>query len=310
MASLQSDTSTPLPCIDEPYSDVGRVLGVAEVQQRLNSTQPTVFYAPQILEYYDKNGQLCTALQKQYSAINTPCFYSPSFFDLPDKHLTPSTFLPGTAHEIRKRQRNTQRARGVVGGATNAEAVGSDSVVDSVHVTPDALDVVNSHVLSCARPPTEVESTSSQRESAKQNNNLAASNKSTDPCTDVMQAQAGTRDSFQRAKSIFMGEEEVSITSYYHYYFIDKDGKQKRCDTHRIMQNGPDLETLVEFGRLSQAARTKASFRDQSEIMRVGLQSLDDKSVNGNRGRVLYVEPHVYKRLLRDQDVDGCIYKD
>jgi hypothetical protein len=279
MASLQNDTSTTLPCTDHPYGEVGGILGVEE-----------------------------------NTANNTPCFYPPSFFDLPDEHLTPSSFLPGTAYEICKRQRNTQKARGVGGGATNAEAVGPDSVVDSVHVTPDALDVVNSHVLSCARPPSEVESTSSQRESAKRNNDLAASNKSTEAgclCTDVMHGQAGTRDSFQRAKSIFMREEDpVSIVSYYHCYFIDKDDEQKCCDTHCISQNRHDLETLVEFGRLSQAARTKASFQEQSEIMRVGLQSMDDKSVNGNRGRVLYVEPHVYKRLLRDQDVNGRIYKD
>jgi hypothetical protein len=291
MASRQSDTFTSLPGNAHPYIE-GGVMDHQDVVDRFTNSQATVICAPHVLDYYNKAGQRCTSLQTPVATINSPPCDSLNVSGLPNEYLTIAGFLKGTAYEIAKRQRQSLRAReSAKGGDMNAEGGRPDTMPDYIHVVPDTLDWVIDHNLSRAHSLPKHGPSSLQNESDLQG---------------ITHESPEARRQFRRAKSIFMGKHDnVSIASYYKYYFINKDDEQCDCDTHRFMQNGPDPKTLAEFEKLSQTARMEISFQDQSEVLRKGLEDMDRK-----RGRVLYVEPAVHNMLWQDPEVHGRTFQD
>jgi hypothetical protein len=86
--------------------------------------------------------------------------------------------------------------------------------------------------------------------------------------------------------------------------------KEICCTMHRIIQNGPDPETLADFDRLSQIARENQSLEYQSQVLREGLKSLDSKAKESELGRILTVKPDVFDMLRQDPAVKPCIYDD
>ena len=276
-----------------------------EVQRRLAGSKPTVFYAPQIVDYYNKFGKPLTALLTPFSTINDPPSHS---YGLPSKHLNPESFLEGTAYEIANLQRQTRRAQESAGGGdTIAEGAGS---LDRIRVTPNTLAWLTGKELSRALSLSNQES-SLLCGSANQSSQAASLKKPAEAgcvSTNLMPVSSAMRNQFQEAKQTFLREKgKVSVASHGQYWFIDVDDMEKIGLRHSIIQNGSDPETLTNFETLSQTALAKTSFQDQSKVMRIGLKALDDKAMEGRGGRVLDVEPPVYNMLLRDPEVFSMV---
>jgi hypothetical protein len=295
--------------------EVGEVLDVDDVKKCLDGSEATVFCAPRMVDYYDQFGDPRTSLQAPFLAINVPAGTSSTVYRLPGNHRDPRSFLTSLAYEIVRKQRETLRARETAeGGDTDVDPVGPGTLLDWVQVTPDALAWLVSENLSHTSSRSSLEPSSLQNGPARQDCQAATSDASREASlTDhnVTYKDTETLNQCQEARAIFLANKhKVSIITNYREYFLNPKLKEICCTMHRIIQNGPDPETLADFDRLSQIARENQSLEYQSQVLREGLKSLDSKAKESELGRILTVKPDVFDMLRQDPAVKPCIYDD